>query len=115
MTAAGVPSIGVDELARRLASDPDQAPVVLDVREDWERQLAAVDFSVNMPMNGIPDRLDELQELQGERDLVVMCHSGHRSQMIAKFLTQSGIRRVLNLTGGIAAWSEQIDPTVHQY
>ncbi len=112
------------ELADRLACDISQ-PVktvaqsedvlLLDVREDWERQIASIDHSLNIAMNDVPDRLDDIRERQGSRDLVVFCHTGKRSMIIARFLTGNGFERLFNLAGGIDAWSQHIQASEHLY
>ena len=50
-----------------------------------------------------------------DREIVVQCRSGGRSQRIAEFLQQSGYPNVKNLAGGILAWADQIDPKVPKY
>jgi len=95
-------------------------PVVLDVREPWEVQTASVKpdgFTLLLiPMRELPARLDRLRaELGEEQPIACLCHHGMRSQQVATFLTQSGFTEVVNLQGGIAAWSQQVDPTVPQY
>ncbi|NNF17890.1 MAG: hypothetical protein HKN70_14190 [Gammaproteobacteria bacterium] len=90
-------------------------PVLLDVREQWELQLAALDGAVNIPMALVPERLDELRDLQACADLVVMCHGGRRSETIARFLLQHDFEQVFNLDGGITGWSEQVDQTIPVY
>lgn len=101
------------ELAVRLRCKP--APKVLDVRELWELQLAALEGVCNVPMAQVPENLERLKELQGDCDLVVMCHSGKRSEVIARFLLQNGFTRIINLDGGINGWSDQVDQSVPTY
>lgn len=93
----------------------ENAPCVLDVREPWEQELARLDHTIDMPMTQVPDRLDELRDQLGGRDLIVMCHSGGRSSVIVQFLQQNGFERVFNLEGGIQAWAEQVDQTLPTY
>lgn len=85
---------------------------VVDVREDWELQLASIPGVVHVPMNQIPARLSELSR---EMPTVVLCHAGARSLRVAHFLENQGFTGVVNLTGGIAAWSQLVDATVPQY
>ena len=97
------------------ASQQEQRPVLLDVREGWEVQTAsaksdALDF-VHMPMQTIPDRLDELDK---SRPIACLCHHGSRSMQVAAFLQQHGFQ-VANVSGGIHAWSTQVDPTIPVY
>ncbi|VTU24418.1 putative adenylyltransferase/sulfurtransferase MoeZ [Variovorax sp. PBL-H6] len=103
-------------LADWFALDAAAAPVLLDVREPWERQTASVTpqgFAlVAIPMNEIPARLAELDP--GQR-IACLCHHGARSQRVAAFLSQNGFAEVANVAGGIDAWSMQHDPSVPRY
>jgi rhodanese-related sulfurtransferase len=63
-------------------------------------------------MQDIPARV---KELPTDTDIVVLCHHGMRSLQVAQFLKQSGLERVSNLSGGIAAWAAQVDPDMSQY
>lgn len=99
------------EVARRLRETPGRL-VLLDVREPFEREVARIDPSVHIPMQEVPDRLDEIPR---DPTVVVYCHTGVRSWMVAGFLEQRGFRRVANLGGGIDAWSLQVDPKVRRY
>jgi len=85
---------------------------VVDVREDWELQLARLPDVLHVPMNQLPARLSELSR---DAETIVMCHEGGRSLRVAHFLVNQGFTNVANLTGGIAAWSELVDATVPQY
>jgi rhodanese-related sulfurtransferase len=85
---------------------------LLDVREDWELELARLPGAVHIPMNEIPGRL---KELDANSAIIVMCKAGGRSQMVADFLLAHGFTRVSNLRGGIDAWSREIDPAVPTY
>jgi rhodanese-related sulfurtransferase len=86
---------------------------LLDVREDWEIAVSAVPSStVHIPMGAIAGRLGELDPA---RETVVICRSGGRSAQVAQFLDRQGFSSVYNLTGGILAWSRDIDPTIPQY
>ena len=92
--------------------DAGVGPRVLDVREGWELDIARIPDVLHIPMNEIPGRLIELP--RGE-ELVVMCRSGGRSMQVAQFLARNGFTQVANLTGGILAWSREVDPTVSPY
>ena len=91
-------------------------PVVLDVREPWELQTASVSpdgFTlVAIPMNDIPARLAELDDGQ---PVACLCHHGARSQQVAMFLEHHGFAQVVNIAGGIDAWSGERDATVARY
>jgi rhodanese-related sulfurtransferase len=105
-----VGEISVQELKARRARGEN--PLVIDVREDWELQLARIPDVVHVPMNQIPARLADFSP---QTETIVMCHAGGRSMRVAQFLANQGFTKVLNLSGGIAAWSDQVDATVPHY
>jgi rhodanese-related sulfurtransferase len=102
--------ISVRELARKRSLGEEF--VLLDVREDDELAVAALDGALHVPMGQIPARLGEIPR---EQEIVVMCHGGVRSDSVAHFLRAQGYARVLNLAGGIDAWSCEVDPQVPRY
>ncbi|MFT3956012.1 MAG: rhodanese-like domain-containing protein [Piscinibacter sp.] len=91
-------------------------PLLLDVREPWEVQLAAIRLpgaaSLNLPMGQIPQRLSELDPAQ---PILCICHHGMRSAQVVAFLERAGFDSVYNLAGGIDAWSAVVDPAVPRY
>ncbi len=105
----GIPQISVKEYkARRDAGDDI---FLLDVREPYEFQIAQIGGKL-IPQNDVPQRLAEIPR---DKEIVVHCRSGARSQRIAEFLKQSGYNDVSNLAGGILAWADEIDPSVQKY
>lgn len=107
--------IPVDQLVA-VKDQLGEAPVLLDVREAWEVQIASMrveGFStVYIPMSEIPARCEELP---AERSIVCVCHHGMRSLQVAHFLERQGLASVFNLHGGIDAWSARVDPSVPRY
>src|SRR2546426_4913871 len=102
------------------ATAPAALPVVLDVREPWEPQTASVKEDgftlMHIPMRDIPARLAGLQQTHGTaHPIACLCHHGMRSLQVANYLTQSGFTEVVNLQGGIDAWSQQLDVSVPLY
>ena len=89
----------------------DAGTVLLDVREDWEFARVHVEGSRPIPMDELPDRLEELNP---EHTLVVLCHHGNRSQQVAIWLQSHGYD-VNNVAGGIEAWAETVDPALPRY
>jgi rhodanese-related sulfurtransferase len=86
---------------------------LLDVREDWETKLAPVPAEIlHIPMGQIGDRVAEVDP---KLPTVVICRSGGRSLEVARFLEARGFASVYNLTGGILAWSRDLDPRIPQY
>jgi adenylyltransferase/sulfurtransferase len=107
----GIPQISVQELKRRL--DAHEDIFVLDVREPHEAQIAGLGAPL-IPLGDLPKRLDELAP-QRDREIVVHCKSGGRSQKAAQLLKNAGFPHVENLAGGILAWADKIDPTMPKY
>jgi adenylyltransferase/sulfurtransferase len=105
-----VPEITPVEFAA--LAEQGEAPVLLDVREDWELAIARLEGVIHIPMGQLPDRLGELSR---DADIVVMCRSGGRSATVVRFLQHQGFSRVRNLAGGIAAWGETLDPSLPSY
>ena len=86
--------------------------VLLDVRESMELEIAAVDEALHIAMGDVPARLSDLDP---ERTIIVMCHSGIRSRRVAEYLLANGFLDVFNLAGGIDAWSRELDPQLARY
>jgi rhodanese-related sulfurtransferase len=100
------------ELAALMA-DPSQKDIqLLDVREAWEVATAAVMPSIHISMQQIVARFNELDPA---KLTVCLCHHGARSMQVANFLERQGFDQVLNLSGGIDAWSREVDQTVPTY
>ncbi len=85
---------------------------LLDVREHWERQAAAIEPSTHIPMGDIPARV---QELDPDGHIIVYCHRGVRSMNVTAWLRQQGFESVQSLQGGIDRWSRKIDSNVPIY
>lgn len=94
--------------------DDDVEFLLMDVREQSEYEMAKIDGAVLYPMSGLQTRIDELDGLKNQH-IVVQCHLGGRSLQVTQWLRGRGFERVQNLTGGIEAWSQQIDASVPQY
>jgi adenylyltransferase/sulfurtransferase len=105
----GIPQMTVKELKQKL--DAGDNVLVLDVREPYEYQIANIGGKL-IPQNDVPQRLAEIDR---DREVVVHCRTGGRSQRVAEFLKQSGYSNVANLAGGIHAWSDEIDPSIPKY
>ena len=105
----GVPQLSVKELKQRM--DAGEELFVLDVREPYEYQIAQIGGKL-IPQNDVPGRLAEIPR---DREIIVHCRSGARSQRIAEYLKQQGYPDVVNVAGGILAWADEIDPKVQKY
>lgn len=104
--------VSATELSQWLGDAGRKQPVLLDVREDLEIRTAAMPGITHIPMGQIPARMNELDE---DAEIVCICHHGARSMQVASFLERQGYQHVYNLTGGIHAWSTDVDPSVPQY
>jgi adenylyltransferase/sulfurtransferase len=98
------------ELKARL--DAGGAPFVLDVREPQEYQINRIPGSVLIPLGELPGRVGELDP---NAEIVTQCKMGGRSAKAAAFLRERGFTNVRNLTGGILAWIDQVDPSQPKY
>lgn len=87
--------------------------VILDIREPHELAISRLGNHAHIPMGQLVERADELQPFK-ERKIVVYCRSGQRSLQCADFLRAKGYN-ALNLTGGILAWSRDVDSSCAQY
>lgn len=104
-------SIHAEELAELLAQTAVDIDLI-DVRESWEHNLAALERARHIPMGDIARRLDELTPAH---TTVVMCHHGNRSRTVCRFLETHGFKDVVNLEGGIDEWAERVDPDMARY
>jgi len=103
-------SINVKELKALL--DKQTEVLLLDVREQFEYDLCRLEGSLLIPMNTIPQHV---QDLPKDKNIIVYCHHGMRSAAIVNFLKSNGFDKVSNLEGGIHAWSMEVDDTVAVY
>lgn len=108
--SAPVQQLSAQELAERLKSD--NKPTVLDVREQWEYDIAHIPSSRLVPLSELQMTVATLDK---NDDFVVMCHSGMRSEMAAQWMQAQGFSRVANLAGGIESWSLTVDPSTPRY
>lgn len=105
-----VPTLGALELKAKF--ERGEKFVLLDVREDFERDICRIEGSRFIPLGQLPSRMSELDSAD---EIVLQCKSGVRSARALKLLSEAGFGKLLNLEGGILAWAEQVDPTVPKY
>lgn len=102
--------VAVDQLDQMLR---DRTEVdVLDVREPWEVEICSLAGSIHVPLRLLPEQLERLNP---ERPLVVLCHHGMRSLQAVMWLRRNGFDRATNLAGGIDAWADRIDRSMARY
>ena len=107
----GIPQISVKELKARV--DKGDIPFILDVRDPHEYQIVNLGVP-QIPLGSLEQRLSEIP-VPKDAEIITHCKSGARSQKAAVLLKQHGYTNVKNLSGGILAWADQIDPTMPKY
>jgi adenylyltransferase/sulfurtransferase len=88
-----------------------EPPLLLDVRNPWEAELASIDGSLLIPLPVLPQNI---ARIPNDRPIAVYCHHGVRSYAAADYLIKSGYD-ALSLAGGIDRWSAEIDPAIARY
>jgi sulfur-carrier protein adenylyltransferase/sulfurtransferase len=105
-------SDAIDAIELKQKLDRGDNFVLLDVREPHEYQIARIPGSRLIPLGELPKHLNELEP---DADIVAHCKSGGRSQKAVDLLKANGFKHVRNMTGGITAWSDKVDPNVPKY
>ena len=108
-TEGKMTEISVEELKKKLDNREDI--LILDVREPHEYQICNLNGHL-IPLGDLPKRVGELDS---SREIVAHCKMGGRSAKAVAFLQQAGFKKVSNLTGGITAWAERVDPKMPKY
>ena len=104
--------ISAREVARMMQEGEDV--VLIDCRTPEEWEMARIDGAMLVPLQELSIRIGELRELE-ERPIVVHCHKGKRSMTVTSVLRELGFANVRSMSGGIHAWSEEVDPRVPKY
>lgn len=102
----------IDVTELKAKQDRGDKFVLVDVREPHEYQIARIPGSVLIPLGELPKRLNELNP---QDEIVMHCKMGGRSAKAVDLLKQNGFPKVINVKGGITAWSDKVDPTVPKY
>ena len=110
IAASSAGEITPRELAERMKRG--DAPRLIDVREPHEHAFAKIPGAELIPLAKLGAAVPTLDP---ETEIVIHCHSGGRSAWAANQLRALGFTRVLNLTGGITRWSDEVDPSVPKY
>jgi sulfur-carrier protein adenylyltransferase/sulfurtransferase len=111
MNGTTMPQITATELKQRLDNGDDLQ--IIDVREANELDIAKIPGTIHIPLGQIMNRMSEIDPI---RETVVHCKMGGRSAKAIAALKQAGFGGILiNLTGGITAWSNDVDPSVPKY
>lgn len=88
--------------------------MLLDCRTPEEVEIASIEGATVVPMQEIPQRVDEL-EPHREKAVLVFCHAGVRSRRVASWLREQGFEGARSIVGGIDRWAEEIDPSIPRY
>jgi len=102
--------IDVNSLKEKLLNNDDF--ILLDVRTDSEYYLSRIEGSMHIPMQLIPQKINELDK---NKEIIVQCKSGKRSAKVCEYLLQNDFKTVKNLAGGILDWAKYIDPSIVVY
>lgn len=105
-----VTDLSPQQLAERLRGE--NPPLLIDVREEREYEVARIEGASLKPLSQAQIWIEELDK---EREIAFYCHSGSRSLSVAHYLSAHGFKNIINLRGGIDAWSREVDPTVPRY
>ena len=97
---------------KQLLDDGSKRTLLIDVREPWEIDICRIQKAEHIPMRQIPDKLSLLPT---DRHLLILCHHGSRSRNVTEYLRSHGFTAVSNVTGGIAAWADSIEPSMQRY
>jgi rhodanese-related sulfurtransferase len=110
--AARISELSPGELKAWLDDAVRADPLLLDVREPWEVDICRIEGSKSLPMGELISRWPDLDP---EQPTVVICHHGVRSFQVAHFLARSGFTSAINLRGGVAAWADEVEPSMARY
>src|SRR5450759_1522856 len=106
---AKLPSISAEEAWNRLAQDSPEA-VLIDVREPFEYRWRHINGTRNIPLSQFKHRINEVPR---DKEVLLLCLSGHRSIMAGKVLQKLGVSRVVNIKGGVFGWLWKKLPMIH--
>jgi molybdopterin/thiamine biosynthesis adenylyltransferase/rhodanese-related sulfurtransferase len=98
--------------AMRMRQERDEDVLFLDVRDLHEWDICRIEGSLHIPLSDLPMRISEIDS---KRQIVVYCLMGGRSKKAADVLNDAGFTRLLNMTGGIRAWAQSVEPTMPIY
>jgi rhodanese-related sulfurtransferase len=105
-----------DLAARQLAMAADDPLQLIDVREPEEIAIAFIPGFEVLPLSEFRDWSVNIKErFDPQAETLVLCHHGQRSAQMCEWLVQQGFTDVKNIMGGIAAYSESVDPAIAQY
>ena len=86
--------------------------ILIDVREDWEYNIAYIKDSIHIPISEIQNKMYDYDE---EQTIVFICHHGIRSRMVGIYFEQNDYKNIINLSGGIDSWAKTVDNKMAVY
>jgi rhodanese-related sulfurtransferase len=92
--------------------EENESARLIDVREEWEYQKAKIENSELMPLSNF---ITNLNNLSKDDNLIIYCHHGVRSLQVCNYLEKLGFKNLINLEGGIDAWSKEVDSSIPIY
>ena len=98
--------------AKQLRDASPERTMIIDVREPYEVEICHIEGAQHIPMRQIPGQLDALAR---DKHLLILCHAGGRSRRVTEFLRAQGLSAVSNISGGIDAWAQEIEPGMQRY
>jgi rhodanese-related sulfurtransferase len=108
-------NISVQALAQKLENEAEDIQLI-DVREPWEVEMAAIAGFANLPLSEFANWETQIhQRFEADKETLVLCHHGIRSAQMCQWLHGQGFTQVRNISGGIDAYSMQVDPAVPRY
>ena len=105
-----ISDVAPKDLAERIERGDDLQ--LIDVREEWEWKLGNIPGARLMPLSRFAEEADSLDR---DREVILYCKVGARSQRAAEYLADLGYSKVGNLSGGILRWSDEVDSSIPQY
>ncbi len=107
----------LETTAREVKTRLDQGERLhlIDVREPFEHQTASIAGAELIPMRTIPANLQHIDSIADQAPVIVFCHHGMRSLQTVNWLRQQGVENCQSMSGGIDAWSLNVDPAVRRY
>ena len=103
-------TISPNDVAERIKNGEELN--LIDVREPMEYEIASIEGAKLLPLSLFTEWIDDLQP---DKEIIVMCHHGIRSANLCVFLVRNGFEKVFNLDGGIDLWSKEVDGNIPRY
>ena len=104
--------ITVTELSQ-IIQDQQEEIQLIDVREDYEREICKLDNDLQISLNRIPDKSEAISR---DKKVIIYCRSGVRSARAIEYLEENyHFKNLYNLDGGILAWADKVDTRLVKY